>query len=219
MSLYCHERELLYGRYRRKPLFNTLNSNLYRIEDDDDGAAEVDVTETRTQPKEYKHPENHDVSFVYLPGIGTSNYPDLPTYDKKVGLEDYDTFLIFTTTRFTKNDLELAKRVKSLGKPFFLIRTKIDVDLTPKKGTAAINEEAILRKIRNNCMDNVEDLISSEKEIFLISNYDTDKYDFNRLIEAMSELPVLQSQSKCSYISNCDLIEYTRHSVSLHTRP
>ncbi|CAB4018639.1 interferon-inducible GTPase 5-like [Paramuricea clavata] len=136
------------------------------------------------------------ISFVDLPGIGTPNFPDLPTYCEKVGLETYDTFLIFTATRFTKNDLELAKKVKEIGKSFFLIRTKIDVDLAPKKGKAPINEAAMLQKIRSNLMDNVRDLISSEKELFLISNYDKDKWDFNRLIAAIGVvLPVRQRES------------------------
>jgi predicted GTPase len=143
------------------------------------------------------------ISFVDLPGIGTPNYPDLPTYCEKVGFKDYDTFLIFTAGRFKQNDLNLAKKVKDMEKSFFLIRTKIDQDLRPDKGKAAINEEAILRKIKSNCMDNVKDLISSEKEIFLIGNYNKDKWDFNRLVEAISNaLPVRQREALTCSLSN-----------------
>ena len=173
-----------------------------RLKDDDDDAAEVGVVETTTEPTEYQHPDNEKISFVDLPGIGTPNYPDLLTYCTKVGLEDYDTFLIFTATRFTQNDLDLAKKVKSIGKSFFLIRTKIDVDCRPMEGKT-VNEAEILEGIRNNCMHHVKDLISNERNIFLISNYDTEKWDFDRLIEAISEtLPVLQRECLTLSLSN-----------------
>ena len=175
---------------------------MYRLNDDDDGAAKVDVVEATTEPTEYQHPNNKMISFVDLPGIGTPNYPDLQTYCEKVGLKEYDTFLIFTANRFTQNDLELAKKVKSIGKSFFLIRTKIDVDCTPKAGKR-INEADILEKIRQYCIQHVKDLISSEKEIFLISNYHKEKWDFDRLLAAISDaLPVVQKECLTLSLSN-----------------
>ena len=168
---------------------------LCRLGDDDDDAAEVGVIETTKVPTEYKHPDNPMISFVDLPGIGTPNLPDLPTYCEKVGFDDYDTFLIFTATRFTQYDLELAEKVKSIGKSFFLIRTKIDEVCRLKSGERAINEADILEEIRQDCIKNVKQLISSEEEIFLISNYDTNEWDFDRLIEAIGEvLPLLQRE-------------------------
>ena len=121
-----------------------------------------------------------------LPGIGTPRFPDLATYCEKVELETYDTFLILTSTRFTQNDLELAKKVKSLGKPFFLIRTKIDVDEL-QKTRKRLDVEEILKIIRAHLYENVNDLGICEDEIFLISNYEKDKWDFSRLVEAILE--------------------------------
>ncbi|XP_028404307.1 interferon-inducible GTPase 5-like isoform X2 [Dendronephthya gigantea] len=100
-------------------------------------------------------------------------------------------------------DLELAKKVKEMGKSFFLIRTKIDVDLSPKKGGKPINEEETLEKIKKDCFENVTDLICSEKEVFLISNYDTNKWDFDRLILAISDaLPILQRECLTISLTN-----------------
>lgn len=141
---------------------------LFRLSDEDQGAAKVDVTEATTDPTTYEYPRNPMITLVDLPGIGTPKFPDLQTYCEKVGLEKFNAFLIFTASRFTNFDLDLAKKVKSLGKSFFLIRTKIDVDLMPKKGKAIINEDALLRKIRSNCMANATDLISNAQDIFLI---------------------------------------------------
>ena len=161
------------------------------------------MTETTRVPTEYKHPDNPMISFVDLPGIGTPTFPDLPTYCEKVNFEDYDTFLIFTAMRFTQHDLELARKVKSIGKSFFLIRTKIDEVCRQKNGERPINEVEILETIRQDCTNNVKNLISSEKEIFLISNYDTDEWEFDRLIEAISDaLPVLQRECLTLSLSN-----------------
>lgn len=168
-----------------------------RLHDDDDGAALVDVIEATREPTEYQHPGNSTITLVDLPGIGTPNYPDLQNYCEKVGLKDYDMFLIFTAARFTQYDLELAKKVKSMGKSFFLIRTTIDADCNPKprrsekndesRPEASFNEEELLQKIRTSCFENVKDLISSEKEIFLISNYKQEKWDFVRLCKAIND--------------------------------
>ncbi len=176
-----------------------------RLDDDDNvnRAAEVGETETTLEPTEYEYPDNKMVRLVDLPGIGTPKFPDLPTYCRTFYLESYDTFLIFTASRFSNKDLELAKKVKSLGKSFFFIRTKIDVDLMPKNGKAANNEEATLRKIRNDCMKNLKGLISSEKEIFLIANYDREKWDFDRLVKAICDaLPILQREVLLLSLSN-----------------
>ena len=168
---------------------------VYRLEDDDDGAARVGVTETTIVPTEYQYPENPMISFVDLPSIGTPNYPDLFTYSEKVGLEYYDAFLIFTTGRLTQNQFDLAKKVKSIGKSFFLIRNKIDHDCRSEKRKRAYNEEKMLKEIRKHCMRNVEGLISSENEIFLISNYEPNKWDFERLHAAIiNALPVHQRE-------------------------
>ena len=168
---------------------------MYRLEDDDDGAARVDVTETTIVPTEYQYPENPMISFVDLPGIGTPNYPDLFTYCEKLGLEYYDAFLIFTAGRLTQNQFELAKKAKSIGKSFFLIRTKIDNDCRSEEINGAYNEEKMLKKMRKYCMQNVEGLISSENEIFLISNYEPHKWDFERLHAAIiNALPVHQRE-------------------------
>jgi hypothetical protein len=52
-------------------------------------------------------------------------------------------------------------------------------------------------------MKYVKNLISSEKEIFLISNYHKDKWDFDRLIEAITEaLPIRQRECLTLSLSN-----------------
>ena len=71
-------------------------------------------------------------------------------------------FFILTAARFTQNDLELAKKIKSMGKQyaFFLIRTKIDihVDASNQQRKKRPDVETIFQKIRDHCYRNVKNL-------------------------------------------------------------
>ena len=164
----------------------TRSTVLCRLPNYHGDAAPVSMVETTREPAEYQHPDNPMIIFVDLPGTGTQRYPDVPTYCKNVGLEDYDTFLLFTSRRFTRNDLDLAKRVKSIGKLFFLIHTKIDIVCQAAARTRQLNEEEVLQKIKKDLIGNLRGLISSEKDIFLIGNYDKDRWDFPRLVAAIN---------------------------------
>ena len=142
-----------------------------------------------SEPTPYSYADNLQIILMDLPGIGTPAFPDLDTYCDKVALETYDMFLILTSLRFTQDDLDLAKKIKSLGKSFFLIRTKIDHDeaMEERRRWKSFDVQDMLRKTRDNCFQNVKDLGIREDEIFLISNRETDRWDFERLVQAVSE--------------------------------
>ena len=156
-----------------------------RLYDEDEGAAAVDVLECTREPISYDHPISTNIKFWDLPGVGTPDYPDLKTYCGKVQLEKYHMYLIFTATRFTKNDLELAKKVRSIDKNFFFIRTKIDESVRAEEGKRSFDEEAMLTKIRRNCLASLGDLLSNEQDIFLISNHEPENWEFARLTAAI----------------------------------
>ena len=125
-------------------------------------------------------------------------------------LERYHAFLIFTASRFTKNDLDLARKIsKSFDKKFFFIRTKIDIDVKNEKRKSPFNEDEVLKKIRRECSNNLRKALTSEQDqqdqqdeqdeqdqqdqqdqqdklhVFLISNHKPDKWDFARLTQAI----------------------------------
>ena len=127
---------------------------------------------------------------------GTPNYPDLETYCDKVNLKRYDTFLILTASRFTQNDLLLAKRVREMKKSFFFVRTKIDVDVKSEKRKRAFKEAVTLSDIRMKSLENLKDLMTNNEEVFLISNHKPNKWDFARLTEAiLDSLPLRQKET------------------------
>ncbi|XP_046843716.1 T-cell-specific guanine nucleotide triphosphate-binding protein 2-like [Xenia sp. Carnegie-2017] len=162
-------------------------------------AAPVGVTETTRKATKYSHPNNENIVFWDLPGIGTDTHPNLKKYLKNIGdLEKYDAFLIFCKDRFTNFDKELAEKVMNdLKKPFFFIRTNVDYDLkNAKKKKKTFDEATVLTTMRNNCFENLKDLIHDEKDIHMIDNKATDKYDFQRLKESIVEaLPVDKKES------------------------
>ena len=171
--------------------------------DDDDGAAKVGVKETTRELIAYDHPTNPKIKFWDLPGIGTPNYPNMATYCEKVELEKFNAFLILTAVRFTEHDLELAKKIKSINKNFFLIRTKIDENVRAGSRMRSFDEKAMLQEIRSDCSENLGDLLSDERDIFLISNHDRDKWDFARLLQAILDaLPTYQRESMVLSLGN-----------------
>lgn len=67
--------------------------------------------------------------------------------------------------------LNWQRKSNPLENYFFLVRTKIDVDLKAKTGKAAIDENVTLQQIRESIMEKVKDLISnfrSDLKIWLV---------------------------------------------------
>ena len=128
--------------------------------------------------------------------LGTSKYPDIESYCEKVDLKKYDTFLILAASRFTQNDLLLAKKVREMKKSFFFVRNKIDVDVKAEKQKRAFNEDLTLSNIRKDALENLKDLVANDEEVFLISSHKTKKWDFSRLTEAiLDSLPCRQKEA------------------------
>ena len=110
-------------------------------------------------------------------------------------MEKYDTFLIFTASRFTENNLKLAREVKSLGKSFFFVRNKIDQDIDNEKRKRAFNEKSTLDLIRKDCLNKLGDLAAGDKDVFLISTRNTVGWDFDLLRQAILDaLPYRQKE-------------------------
>ena len=79
----------------------------------------------------------------------------------------------------------LAEKIRSIKKSFFFVRTKTDENVRAESRKRSFDEEALLMKIRRDCVENIGDLLSNEEEVFLISNHEIDKWDFVRLTLAI----------------------------------
>ena len=173
----------------------------FRKKPSDPGAAKVGNTESTMFPTCYDHPRNQKLKLWDLPGVGTRKQRS-ETYWTKMKLDRFHAYLIFANGRFTQNDGKLADMVHSVGKKFFFVRAKMDVDLPSAahdQGLESLTEKQEqdeLVKIRQDSLRNLEGAKSNLVDVYLISNRLTDKWDYSRLTEAIFDaLPSLQRES------------------------
>ena len=191
MFLYCYIAQ-------KNERHHKLLSILFKCRLDDDGelAAPTGFLEMSSKPTCCKHPTNPNILFWDLPGIGTTNYPDLQSFCQKVPIEMYDTFVIISSTRFAQNDLYLAKKAEDMRKSFFFVRSKIDNDIRYEKRKKGFDEAKVLENVKNYCTKYLQSFNFSTEKIFLISNYDPGEWDFDRLKKAILDgLPSRQRES------------------------
>ncbi|XP_078268209.1 interferon-inducible GTPase 5-like isoform X2 [Rhinoraja longicauda] len=151
----------------------------------DVGAAAVGSTETTMESNGYTHPNLPNVRYWDLPGIGTPRIT-AGSYLKEMQFKKYDFLIIVTAGRFTENDSKLANEIKRLGKRFYFVRSKIDVDLNAMREEGRESDEvAELEKIRSDCVSRLGKAGIPDPIVFLISSFKKDMYDFPRFMEAL----------------------------------
>uniref|UniRef100_A0A8C5AJY0 Interferon-inducible GTPase 5-like n=1 Tax=Gadus morhua TaxID=8049 RepID=A0A8C5AJY0_GADMO len=163
--------------------------NAFRgIDNTDERAAPTGVETTKTEP--YPHPIYPNVTLWDLPGIGTTNFP-ADQYLERSGFENVDFFIIVSAGRFRENDAKLAQEIKKMGKKFYFVRSKIDNNLSDaKRGQREYDEERTLQEIRENCIHGLKKQGVASPQVFLVSSFDLDLYDFPALQDTMErELP------------------------------
>ncbi|KAL2084248.1 hypothetical protein ACEWY4_019766 [Coilia grayii] len=166
---------------------STFVNALWGLSNDEEGAAETGVVETTRTPAAYPHPSMPNVTIWDLPGIGTPNFK-AKTYLSDVHFERYDFFIILTSERFKENDINLAKAIKKKKRLFDFIRSKVDNDMNAESKRRDFNQERLLSKIREDCRSNLKSV--GNPKVFLISSFDLQQYEFNRLIDTLEkELP------------------------------
>ncbi|XP_073511902.1 interferon-inducible GTPase 5-like isoform X1 [Phyllobates terribilis] len=161
------------------------------MDDEEEGSAKTGVVQITEVPTPYVHPQYPNVTVWDLPGIGTPDFT-ADNYLQSVNFSRYDFFIILSSERFKKNDIDLAKAIQAMNKKFYFVRSKVDSDLHASKirRKKTFNEENILTEIRNNCIQSLKDGGITEPQVFLLSLLDLDKYDFHNMQDTLEmELP------------------------------
>ncbi|GCB82633.1 hypothetical protein scyTo_0021664, partial [Scyliorhinus torazame] len=167
------------------------------VSDDDTAAAPTGVTKITREPKMYKYRDNDAVKIWDLPGIGNPNY-QASQYLEQVQFDEYDFFIILSATRFTENDLFLAKEIQARKQKFYFVRSKVDHDLdaSKRREKSQYDESRTLQELRNVCVEGLGKAGIESPQVFLISSWDLDRFDFGKLQEVLEgDLPALKRRS------------------------
>ncbi|XP_029925701.1 interferon-inducible GTPase 5-like [Myripristis murdjan] len=165
--------------------------NAFRgLSNKDEGAAPTGCVETSMEAAPYPHPNYPNVILWDLPGIGTTSFP-AAEYLKKFGFDQFDFFILISSERFRENDVKLALEIKKQKKKFYFVRTKIDHNIQDEERSQRdFNAEKTLQLIRQNCIQGLQKQGVASPQVFLISSFDLNLYDFQLLVETMErELP------------------------------
>ncbi|KAL7889826.1 hypothetical protein AOLI_G00020840 [Acnodon oligacanthus] len=155
--------------------------NAFRgVADDGPEAAETGVTVTTQVALAYPHPTARSVLLWDLPGIGTTSFQP-GTYLEDVGLLKYDFFIIVTADRFQEYHYALAKYIMQAKKKFYFIRNKVDRDLEAnamRRSQKGLSDADVLDQLRANCEKNLTMCQVGKPQVFLLSSFDPQSYDF-----------------------------------------
>merc|ERR1712232_1482159 len=96
-------------------------------------------------------------------------------YIQNMGLRYFDSVLIVTAGRFTSTEVALRAELEQHRVPYFMVRTKVDIDVWNNNLDNGVNEAGTLRQIRDDLQKNGTD------RPYLISSREVEKYDMQNL--------------------------------------
>lgn len=159
---------------------STLINALLDLDENDNRAAPTGCQETTMEITPYSHPTLPNVQYFDFPGLNTPKFP-VKEFMKKTNFSQYDLGIIVTAARFTENDKLLAEALKKAGKPFYLVRSKIDDSIRAEKRKKGYNQEVMFQNLREYCISKLESAGVKNTPVFLYSAFDLDQFDFPEL--------------------------------------
>ena len=138
--------------------------------------ADVGITETTLDIKKYI---SNGIHFSDLPGCGTEKFP-VKTYIENCNLENFDAVIVVTANRFFENDIWLIKEMIRIGRPVYVVRTKMDLSITDGLHDDNLNEYEVFEKVKNDIKSNIGNI--QIKGIYLTSSREPQKMDLSKLL-------------------------------------
>ncbi|XP_072906210.1 T-cell-specific guanine nucleotide triphosphate-binding protein 2-like [Hemitrygon akajei] len=181
---------------------STLINALLGLVENEKGAAPTGSEETTTKITPYPHPTLPNIQYYDFPGLNTPKFP-VKEFMKKTNFSLYDLGIIVTAARFTENDKLLAEALKKAGKPFYLVRSKIDETIRAESRKKSYNQEDMFRRVKANCVSGLQDAGIQNTSVFLYSAFNLDQFDFAKLREvAVSNLSETQKKMFITALPN-----------------
>ena len=166
---------------------STFLNTIRNLKATDDGFARSGSGDSTTSPTFYLHPTNDKIGFYDLPGYSSATFKKAD-YISKMNIADLDVVLIFYNNVLGENEIWLVGELRKLGKPFALVRSKLDLDIDNarydgKDENMLIPE--IKEKNRKALKENPE--LMDTKGIFLISGRNPEMGEWSDLMVYIEE--------------------------------
>jgi len=152
---------------------------LRRIRPHADGWAPVGVKETTMEPTMYAFRNVPKVRLWDLPGAGTEAFPSA-TYIQTMGLRYFDKVVIATAGRFTSTEVALRAELAQHDVPYYMVRTKVDIDIYNNMQDNSLPEKDTLAQISED-LRNTHDVSTP----YLVSLRDIESYDMPKLVQEL----------------------------------
>ncbi|XP_072906191.1 T-cell-specific guanine nucleotide triphosphate-binding protein 2-like [Hemitrygon akajei] len=163
---------------------STLINALLELDENKKGAAGTGSTETTKEITAYTHPTLPNVQYYDFPGLNTPSFRR-KKFMKKTTFSQYDLGIIVTAARFTENDKLLAEALKKAGKPFYLVRSKIDDTIRAESRKNGYNQMDMFQKVRAYCVSSLQAAGIEKPTVYLYSAFDLEQFDFPKLREVV----------------------------------
>jgi hypothetical protein len=151
------------------------------LEEKDGNAA---TTYNGKETLSYFHPTSPAIHFSIFPSIGQETFPHLKEFLDYADVEEFDAFLILTAEKFDKRHLIFAKGVKSINKPVFFVRTKVDNN-NPEEDEDECKEKTTVNELRMGFVEYLKKFDFTKDDIYMISNKQPVIWDFLKLVKAL----------------------------------
>lgn len=166
---------------------STFINKIRNVTPADDGFASTGSGNTTVIPTLYRHPTNDQITFYDLPGYASTIFKK-EDYINEMNISDYHFIFILFSHVLSEDEIWLVGELLKLGKPFALVRTKIDIDID---NAIADNKdrEMIIPEIRERIqialIANPE--LADARRIFLISSRNIELGEWSDLITYVGE--------------------------------
>jgi len=168
---------------------------------DHENAAPVGEFKSSLVIHDYLHLRDPELKFWDLPGVGSMQFPK-DTYLRDVSFDRFDFFILITAGRFTETDAWLGQVIQNCGKKYFFVRTHVDNDISNdrKAHPDSHKEDELINTIHTYTVEKLKAAGFSDVPVFLVSNYDRAKYNFNRIEQQLiKELPAVRQNAAVLY--------------------
>ena len=166
---------------------STFINKIRNLNPEDDGFAMTGSGDTTITPTLYIHPTNDQITFYDLAGYSSTMFKT-KDYISKMKISDYDFVFIFFNNVVSEDETWLVRELRKMGKPFALVRSKIDVDIDNAKNDSK-DLKMIMPEIKGKIKIalNANPELKDTKGIFLISSRNPELGEWSDLMSCVEE--------------------------------